>query len=639
MSKTKTPTSIKDYLKSLSGVKEVVQWIKKEVMNDRSRSYIRKTILFSICVIICQSLVSYGIGKVFSMLYLRNLFGVTISIGSVGAFFLAQKLFERKMAKSREWILGIHWGNMDRRMTELFLEKSPGQHIQENSLAVSSIDKGRWNLLALQGLFFFDAVPAVNQTLVTLILLVSSSIMSSGLMLLTVVLYVCFSMYLNFHVMRVCTPIDKSMRRLNRKRVERMEKAIRVIVSSQEKREVAEMTKWFEADMEKDRNFWLWFIGKSTWRSLVNIVLFLAVIGYGARLVWIGVWEIGFLYPLIAWSTRIIENIWHLGDIEQKINWSLPSVKHMITALSIKPDVVDIVDAVRLTPGKPERIVLTDLSHSYPKKEEKDELDDDEEPNEISLKEEVPHTLKKVSFVIEPGEKVALLGPSGAGKTTLMRLLLRFMDPTMGSITVGGVNLTNVAIDSWRKGIGYIAQNQDVFDGTIRENLTYRLTEDERAGMSDESIWKLMRGLEIDFGERLQDGLETKVGKHGLRLSGGQAQRLMIGAAVIGNPWFMIIDEATSSLDSTTERKVQKGLAKILSGKTSALIVAHRLSTVRNICTKFVVLKPSKDVQNGDSQVEAIGSSFEELYEISPIFRQLADDQEISIAQAQTQTV
>jgi hypothetical protein len=115
MSKTKTPTSIKDYLKSLSGVKEVVQWIKKEVMNDRSRSYIRKTILFSICVIICQSLVSYGIGKVFSMLYLRNLFGVTISIGSVGAFFLAQKLFERKMAKSREWILGIHWGNMDAR--------------------------------------------------------------------------------------------------------------------------------------------------------------------------------------------------------------------------------------------------------------------------------------------------------------------------------------------------------------------------------------------------------------------------------------------------------------------------------------------------------------------------------------------
>ena len=181
---------------------------------------------------------------------------------------------------------------------------------------------------------------------------------------------------------------------------------------------------------------------------------------------------------------------------------------------------------------------------------------------------------------------------------------------------------------------GYIAQNPDVFDGTIRENLCYRVLGSDQVP-ADPDLWELMRGLEIDFGKRLDKGLETKVGKHGLKLSGGQAQRLMIGAAVIGNPWFMVIDEATSSLDSTTERKVQRGLTKILSGNTSALIVAHRLSTVRHLCTKFVVLKPALEVRNGDSQVEAVGSSFEELYMTSPTFRQLADDQEIKINRIQ----
>jgi ABC-type multidrug transport system fused ATPase/permease subunit len=212
-----------------------------------------------------------------------------------------------------------------------------------------------------------------------------------------------------------------------------------------------------------------------------------------------------------------------------------------------------------------------------------------------------------------------------------MRLLLRFMDPMSGDITIGGKNLRDISRYSWMRSIGYIAQHPEVFDGTVRENLTYRLSEEERRAFSDEALWSLMRSLEIDFGQRLENGLETRVGKHGLRLSGGQAQRLMIGAAVIGKPWFMVIDEATSSLDSTTERKVQRGLEKILSGNTSALIVAHRLSTVRHLCSKFVVLKPSSSVRNGDSQVEAVGYSFEELYQTSPTFRELADDQEVQI--------
>jgi ABC-type multidrug transport system fused ATPase/permease subunit len=245
----------------------------------------------------------------------------------------------------------------------------------------------------------------------------------------------------------------------------------------------------------------------------------------------------------------------------------------------------------------------------------------------------LPPAIVKINFSIGIGEKVALLGSSGAGKTTVMRKLLRFDDPTAGSILVDGIDLRQISQQSWRKGIGYIPQQAQVFDGSIRYNLTYSLTEKEKAAITDDDLWKLMKLLQIDFEERLTDGINTIVGKNGIKLSGGQAQRLMIGAAVVKKPWLLVVDEATSSLDSTTERKVQEGLASVLSETTtSALIVAHRLSTVRHLCTKFIVLKPVSEVTNGDSQVEAVASSFEELYAISPTFRRLANDQGITVA-------
>jgi ABC-type multidrug transport system fused ATPase/permease subunit len=140
-----------------------------------------------------------------------------------------------------------------------------------------------------------------------------------------------------------------------------------------------------------------------------------------------------------------------------------------------------------------------------------------------------------------------------------------------------------------------------------------------------------MRLLQIDFGKRLTHGLDTLVGKDGMKLSGGQAQRLMIGAAVIKDPIFMVIDEATSSLDSQTEKLVQEGLETILDGPIGALIIAHRLSSVRSLCTRFLVLRPLEDVPEGGSQIEADASSFEELYACSPTFRQLADAQHLKI--------
>jgi ATP-binding cassette subfamily B protein len=242
--------------------------------------------------------------------------------------------------------------------------------------------------------------------------------------------------------------------------------------------------------------------------------------------------------------------------------------------------------------------------------------------------------LHDFNLTIREGEKVALIGPSGAGKTTVMKLLLRFDDPCKGNIRINRKPLKRLLLKSYMEQIGYIPQQAMIFDSTLGENVLYGASKDERCTLTEnshEKLWDLMRSLKIDFGTRLSNGLDTLVGRHGLKLSGGQAQRVMIGAAVAKKPRLMVIDEATSNLDSTTEKEVQEGLSKALEGGVTALIVAHRLSTVRNLCTRFVVLKPIETLSAGERQIEAVAGSFEELYAISPTFRQLADDQGVKI--------
>jgi ABC-type multidrug transport system fused ATPase/permease subunit len=211
-----------------------------------------------------------------------------------------------------------------------------------------------------------------------------------------------------------------------------------------------------------------------------------------------------------------------------------------------------------------------------------------------------------------------------------MRLLMRYMDPTSGAILIDGHDLRDIRLSSWLSLIAYVPQQAQVFDGTIRDNLLYRFT-DEPINVPDEELWGIMRKLKIDFGDRLTAGLDTRVGRHGIELSGGEQQRLMIGAAAMRKPVFMVVDEATASLDATTEKAVQKGLEEVLGDRMGALIITHRLSTVRRLCGKFLVLRDSEGLAPGESQLEATAGSFEELYETSPTFRRLADDQGVVI--------
>jgi subfamily B ATP-binding cassette protein MsbA len=201
--------------------------------------------------------------------------------------------------------------------------------------------------------------------------------------------------------------------------------------------------------------------------------------------------------------------------------------------------------------------------------------------------------LRDVSLEVAPGERVALVGLSGAGKTTLVNLVARFHDPTAGRITIDGHDIKDVTLASLRRQIGLVPQDTVLFRGTVRENIAYgRPT----AGL-DEIVAAARAANAHEFIERLGDGYETKLGDDGLQLSGGQRQRLAIARALLNDPRMLILDEATSALDSESEALIREAVERATSGRTT-FIIAHRLSTIRG-ADRIVVLDEGRVVEQG----------------------------------------
>lgn len=238
--------------------------------------------------------------------------------------------------------------------------------------------------------------------------------------------------------------------------------------------------------------------------------------------------------------------------------------------------------------------------------------------------------LHDVSFTIAPGERVALIGDSGAGKSTLGKLLKCARNPDAGVILLDRIPLTAYQRQSVLRYVGSIEQRPELFRGTVRENIMRTTQPEDMSKITDTDIWKLLDTISPQLREVFgSEGLDCKVGKQGLTLSGGQAQRLCIARALIKRPHFLIVDEATSSLDPVSQRQVQEGIELALGSEMSALVIAHRLSTLRR-CTKFVVLRTLASCQPGESQIEAISTSMKELHTISPTFRRFANEEGIS---------
>lgn len=620
----KAPKNWREYLRETVEMLSVLRWTYRELKAPDSGKWTRRFWTVLVFATVFQMAQPWTIGYIFDGLIARDPGLLGLGFGGFVICALLQKVAHWQEACTREWMLGLNMGSVDHKITDLMFQKSMGQHLQEgSSLHVSNIDKGRWRAVETMIMLLFDGVPMLLMLSVSYLFLWCLSPVAGGIMTVIILVFAAWSLYLSQQTLEVCTPIEADFRQLNRHRVERWEKMERVKTSGKEDEELRGMDGWWDRMITADRNFWLWYIGQGTLRGALHSFGLLLIMAHGAWLVWNGTWEAGRLYPLYAWATLLAQNLWQLSMIERKLNWNMPSIRSMMEALTIQPDVTQPDNAAVLDAADGVCVEFDGASYTYPLGSREEGGSDKKLPVQV---------IKNVSFVIRPGEKVGLIGGSGAGKTTLMRLLLRYMDPDEGSIRINGQRLSDIDLASWLRLVGYIPQQAMVLDGTLRYNLTYGLPPEEREQITDEELWAIMRLLQIDFGERLVNGLDTAVGRNGMKLSGGQAQRLMIGAAAIKKPRFMVIDEATSSLDSTTEKAVQEGLTLVLNENVSALIIAHRLSTVRYLCDRFVVLRDTSSREDGELQVEAVADSFESLYDISPTFRQLADDQGVNVA-------
>jgi subfamily B ATP-binding cassette protein MsbA len=219
--------------------------------------------------------------------------------------------------------------------------------------------------------------------------------------------------------------------------------------------------------------------------------------------------------------------------------------------------------------------------------------------------------LDAVSLVAEPGTVTALVGPSGAGKSTLIGLVCAFHAPASGRVLVDGVDLATVKLDSYRRKLGVVLQETFLFDGTIRDNVAF-----SRPGASEQEIREACRIAHVsEFAEAFPDGYDTVVGERGVRLSGGQRQRVAIARALLAEPRILILDEATSSLDSESEALIQEGLGWLMKGRTS-FVIAHRLSTIRR-ADQILVIEKGRIVERGThAELHARGGRYREMYDL-----------------------
>jgi len=217
--------------------------------------------------------------------------------------------------------------------------------------------------------------------------------------------------------------------------------------------------------------------------------------------------------------------------------------------------------------------------------------------------------LSNVNVTVESGTSVALVGPSGAGKTTIANLIPRLYDVKGGAVTIGGASVADIPLGELRKNVGIVQQNVYLFNGTVRENILYG-----KPGASEEQMIAAAKAAGAhEFIEKLEKGYDTECGERGVRLSGGQKQRISIARLFLKNPPVLILDEATSALDNESERVVQKSLSELCKGRTS-IVIAHRLTTIRNADKIYVITEDGVAEQGTHSELMAAGGIYKSLY-------------------------
>ena len=302
-----------------------------------------------------------------------------------------------------------------------------------------------------------------------------------------------------------------------------------------------------------------------------------AVVWYGVRLSIAGEMSVGQLISFVLYSTFVGASFGGIAELYAQIQKAIGATERVFELLEETPEKINSAENSAALEKIKGNVSFNNVAFHYPSRKE-------------------IQVLKNVNFTAEFGQKIAIVGPSGAGKSTISSLLLRFYDITSGEITVDGKNIYDYDLENLRGNMSIVPQDVILFGGTIKENIAYG----KPNATDEEIILAAKQANAFNFVEGFPEKFETVVGERGVKLSGGQRQRIAIARALLKNPSILILDEATSSLDSESEKLVQEALEVLMQGRTS-IIIAHRLSTIRN-ADKILVLDNGKITEEGTHQ-------------------------------------